>query len=219
MINTILALKQKSSQTFVGDDRVPVTKIIAGPVVVTQIKSMDTDKYWSVQLGFSNRPIKNTSKPLRGHLSKIKSQISDSNLKSTLPRYLREVRLEKEIENLEVGTVIKVEEVLKVGDTVSVMGVSKGKGFASGIKRYGFRGGPRTHGQSDRERAPGSIGQTTTPGRVYKGKKMAGNMGRDQVTVKNLKVIAINPETQEIEISGQVPGTVGTLLTITKLNA
>lgn len=213
MINTILAVKGKNSQEFVDGVRVPVTKMVAGPVIVTQIKTMTTDKYNSVQLGFSSRRIKNTSKSLQGHLSKIKK--GDQ---KTLPRFLREVRLDS-TESLEVGAQILVSDVLKVGDTVSVMGVSKGKGFASGIKRYGFRGGPRTHGQSDRERAPGSIGQTTTPGRVYKGKRMAGNMGNDQVTVKNLKVIAINIETNEIKISGQVPGTVGTLLTITKLNA
>lgn len=212
MINTILATKGKNSQAFVDGNRVPVTKMTAGPVVVTQIKNMATDKYNSVQLGFSSRKIKNTPKSVQGHLSKVKKEEAKS-----LPRYLREVRLENEPEQ-KVGDEIKVSEVLKVGDTVSVMGVSKGKGFASGIKRYGFRGGPRTHGQSDRERAPGSIGQTTTPGRVYRGKRMAGNMGRDQVTVKNLKVISINEETQEIEISGQVPGRMGTLLTITKLN-
>lgn len=213
MINTILATKGKNSQEFVDGNRVPVTKITAGPVVVTQIKNMEADKYMSVQLGFGTRSVKNVKKPQRGHLSKIKKEDQ-----KTLPRFLKEVRT-KEQSELQVGTEVKVSEILKVGDTVSVMGVSKGKGFASGIKRYGFRGGPRTHGQSDRERAPGSIGQTTTPGRVYRGKKMAGNMGRDQVTIKNLKVIAVSEESNEILISGQVPGTVGTLLTITKLNA
>lgn len=214
MINTILALKGKNSQTFVDGARIPVTKVFGGVMIVTQVKNEATDKYTSVQVGFSEKRVKNTSKPLRGHLSKIKKDET-----KTLPRYLREVRIEKQIEGLVVGTEIKVSDVLKVGDTVSVMGMSKGKGFASGIKRYGFRGGPRTHGQSDRERAPGSIGQTTTPGRVYKGKRMAGNMGNDQVTVKNLKVISVNEETGMIEISGQVPGTVNTLLTITKTNA
>lgn len=213
MINTILALKGKNSQVFVDGNRVPVTKAIAGPVVVTQIKNMDTDKYMSVQLGFSSKNIKNVKKPQKGHLNKVRKEEA-----KTLPRYIKEVRLENDSEN-KVGDEIKVSDIFAVGDTVTVSGMSKGKGFASGIKRYGFRGGPRTHGQSDRERAPGSLGQTTTPGRVYKGKRMAGNMGRDQVTVKNLKVVSVNAETNEIEISGQVPGTVGTLLTIRKQNA
>lgn len=214
MINTILALKGKNSQEYVDGVRVPVTKMTAGPVVVTQIKNMTTDKYFGIQLGFSSKKIKNFKKPQIGHLTKIKKDEA-----KILPRYLREVRVDKEIENLNVGSEIKVDEVLKVGDTVTVSGISKGKGFASGIKRYGFAGGPRTHGQSDRERAPGSLGQTTTPGRVYKGKRMAGNMGRDRVTVKNLKVISINSETNELVIKGQVPGSIGTLLTITKTNA
>lgn len=211
MINTILALKGKNSQEFVDGVRVPVTRVVAGPVIVTQVKGMEKNGYTSLQLGFGTKKIKNLSKPLKGHLNKIKKEEA-----KVLPRYLREVRTE---EKIEVGSEIKASEVLKAGDTVSVMGVSKGKGFASGIKRYGFHGGPRTHGQSDRERAPGSLGQTTTPGRVYKGKRMAGNMGRDQVTVKNLKVISVSEETNEVVISGQVPGSVGTLLTITKLNA
>jgi large subunit ribosomal protein L3 len=110
-------------------------------------------------------------------------------------------------------------DVLKPGDVVSVSGVSKGKGFAGGVKKWGFHGGPRTHGQSDRERAPGSIGQTTTPGRVYKGKKMAGRMGGERTTVTNLHIISINEESSEVEISGQVPGTTGSAITITKIKS
>lgn len=213
MINTILAVKGKNSQVFVDDRRVAITRINAGPVVVTQIKNMDKDGYNALQLGLSTRKIKNTSKPLQGHLRKVRKDEAKS-----LPRYLKEVRLES-VDGIEVGNEIKVSDVLKVGDTVTVTGISNGKGFASGIKRYGFRGGPRTHGQSDRERAPGSVGQTTTPGRVYRGKRMAGNMGREQVTIKNLKVISVKEDSNEIEISGQVPGSVGTLLTIVKTNA
>lgn len=211
MIKTILGSKGINSQTFVEGFRIPVTKVTAGPCVVTQIKHMDTDGYWAVQLGFSSKKAKGTSKPLQGHLKETSKD-------QKYPKFLQEVRFEKDPE-LKVGDIIKVSEIFNRGDVISVSGISKGKGFAGVVKRYHFRGGPRTHGQSDRERAPGSIGQTTTPGRVYKGKRMAGRMGGEKVTIKNLHIISINDENAEIEISGQIPGTVGTLITITKLRA
>lgn len=111
---------------------------------------------------------------------------------------------------------VKIADVLAEGDKVSVSGVSKGKGFAGVVKRWHFKGGPRTHGQSDRERAPGSIGSTTTPGRVYKGKKMAGKMGGKKVTVKNLRVLKIEAEKNSLLLSGAVPGAPGKLLIIKK---
>lgn len=228
MINTILGSKGVCSQTFVQGFRIPVTKVIAGPCVVTQIKKEDKDGYWAIQLGFSDRPAKNTSKPLQGHLkeaqsSKLKTQNEDTKTQ-TFPRYLREVRLEKEPESvtgsaLKVGDIINAAEVLKRGDVVAVTGISKGKGFSGVMKKWNFRGGPKTHGQSDRARAPGSIGQTTTPGRVYKGKKMAGRMGGETVTVKNLHVISVNEETGELEISGQFPGITGSLVTIKRIKS
>lgn len=211
MINTILGSKQGSSQTFVEGFKVPVTKVTAGPCVVTQIKNQDRDGYWAIQLGFSSRKLKNTSKPLQGHL---KPTIKEEKA----PRFLREVKLEKEPEQ-KVGDTINAPDIFKPGDVVSVTGISKGKGFAGVVKRHGFHGGPRTHGQSDRERAPGSIGQTTTPGRVYKGKRMAGRMGGVQVTVKNLHIISVNPEKSEMEISGQIPGNFGGLITIKKIKS
>lgn len=221
MINTILGQKKICSQTFVEGFRIPVTKIIAGPCVVTQIKKTEKDGYWAIQIGFSSRKAKNTSKSLQGHLKKSQT----SNLLPTqagkpqiFSRYLREVRLEKEPE-FKVGDVINASDIFNKGDVVAVTGISKGKGFAGVVKKWHFRGGPRTHGQSDRERAPGSIGQTTTPGRVYKGKKMAGRMGGEQVTIKNLHVISINNEIGEIEISGQIPGTTGSIITIKKIKA
>ena len=120
---------------------------------------------------------------------------------------------------MKVGDTILASDIFKPGDVVSVTGVSKGKGFAGVVKKHGFHGGPRTHGQSDRERSPGSIGQTTTPGRVYKGKRMAGRMGSETVTIKNLHVISINKETNEMEISGQLPGNAGGLITINKIKS
>lgn len=217
MINTILGTKGVNSQTFVEGFVVPVTKVTAGPCVVTQIKKMEPDGYYAIQLGYSSRKAKNTSKSLQGHL-KANKQISKSTNKEIFPRYLKEVRLDKEPEQ-KVGDVVNAADIFKAGDIVSVTGTSKGKGFAGVVKRHGFHGGPRTHGQSDRERAPGSIGQTTTPGRVYKGKRMAGRMGGETVTVKNLHIISVNPEAGILEISGSVPGSTGSLLTIKKIKS
>jgi large subunit ribosomal protein L3 len=211
MINTILGSKGVSSQTFIEGFRIPVTKVTAGPCVVTQVKKMETDGYWAIQLGFSSKRAKNTSKPLQGHL---KTTSKDQKF----PRYIREIRVEKEPE-FKIGDEIKASDIFKAGDVVAVTGTSKGKGFAGVVKKHHFRGGPRTHGQSDRERAPGSIGQTTTPGRVYKGKKMAGRMGGEKSTIKNLHIISVNSESGEIEISGQVPGNTGSLVSIRKIKS
>ena len=216
MINTILGSKGKNSQTFVQGFRVPVTVVTAGPCVVTSIKNVDRDGYWAIQLGFSSKKAKNTSKSLQGHLKD--SQSEELKTKKFFPRYLREVRLDKEPE-FKVGDIVNVSDIFKAGDVVSVTGISKGKGFAGVVKKHGFAGGPRTHGQSDRERAPGSVGQTTTPGRVYKGKRMAGRMGSETVTIKNLHVVSVDPATSLVSISGQVPGTVGSLLTIKKIKS
>ena len=115
-----------------------------------------------------------------------------------------------------LGDVVKVDQVLKEGDTVKVTGISKAKGFAGVVKRHHFAGGPRTHGQSDRERAPGSIGQTTTPGRVYKGKRMAGRMGGRKVTVTGLKVMGVDAQKNLVVVSGLVPGLINSYLTLTR---
>lgn len=199
------------TQTFIEGFRVPVTKIQSGNCIVTQIKNESKDGYWAVQLGFGNRKQKNTTKPLQGHLQKTIKE-------NKFPRFIKEVRL-KEEPKFAIGEEINIASILKPGDIVDVVSTSKGKGFAGGVKRHGFAGGPRTHGQSDRERAPGSIGQTTTPGRVYKGKRMAGRMGTETVTLRNLHVISVNPETMEILISGSVPGKVGAFVVINKVKA
>lgn len=203
------------SQAFVEGTRVAVTWVKAGPCVVTQIKKQDSDGYWAVQLGFGERRLKNTSKPLQGHLNKA-IQNSKVKTQNKYPRFLREVRLDAE-PDMKVGDVVNLQDVFKKGDVVAVTGISKGKGFAGVVKRWGFHGGPRTHGQSDRERAPGSIGQGTTPGRVYKGKHMAGRMGSDRVTIKNLIVVETKPEEDLLAISGPVPGTSRGILFLTKI--
>lgn len=200
------------SQVFTTDGvRLPVTMLSSGGHLVTQLKTLDRDGYWAIQFGFNTRSIKNLRKPQIEQLKKIGAL-----KENRAPKFLREARHDGS-ENLEIGAIVKPEEVLEVGDIVNVAGISKGKGFAGGVKRHGFAGGPKTHGQSDRHRAPGSIGQTTTPGRVYKGKRMAGRMGGGQQTVRNLKVLSVNVETGEILVSGPVPGSFGSLVTITKI--
>lgn len=212
-MKTLLGTKGQMTQTFIDGARVPVTKVTLGPCVVTQIKNEKQDGYWAVQLGFGTKKNKNTSKPLQGHLNKNQKEKS-----ATYSRYLREVRFKDE-PNYKVGDVINVDDVFHKGDLVSVTAVNKGKGFAGGVRRFNFRGGPKTHGQSDRHRAPGSIGQTTTPGRVYKGKRMAGRMGGVQVTIKNVYVLEVDKENNQLLISSPIPGRVGIFLTVNKIKA
>lgn len=206
MLDTLLGTKTKMSQTFVEGTRVPITLVKAGPCVVTYIKKVDPDGYWAVQLGFGEKKTKNISKPLQGHLKAAKSAA----------RFLREVRVDKE-PDLKIGDVVKLTDIFKKGDVVAVTGVSKGKGFAGVVKRWKFAGGPKTHGQSDRWRAPGAIGQGTTPGRVRKGKKMPGRMGGDTIFVKNLIIVDVDSQKGEVAVSGSVPGGPGGLLIIKKL--
>lgn len=206
MINAILGIKLGQSQKFSSEgERIPVTEIQAGPCVVVQAKK------GAVQIGLGEKKEKKTKKPILGHIKK-------AGLK-TVPLFLREIRVNqsKESSNLKPGDEIKVGDVLKPGDIVDVTGISKGKGFAGVVKRWGFAGGPRTHGQSDRERAPGSIGSTTTPGRVLKGKKMAGRMGGARVTAQNLKVFEVDPEKNLLLVKGLVPGVKKGLLIIKKV--
>lgn len=214
MINAILGQKINQSQTFdQNGKRLTVTNIIAGPCLVTGVKTPEKDQYNAVQLGFGSRRIKTISKSQVGHLKK-------AGLEKNPPRFLREIKIDdpKAIdEQLKPGQTINVGEILKQGDLVQITGISKGKGFQGVVKRHHFKGGPRTHGQSDRERAPGAIGSTTTPGRVYKGKRMAGRMGGDQVTIKNLKVVRVDSEKNLLTISGLVPGGRNGLLIVKKL--
>ncbi len=208
MLDTILGFKQKMGAVYIKDRRFTVTWVKVDPCVVTQVKHPEKDGYMAVQLGAGSRSNKNLTKPLQNHL---KSVIKDK--KS--PKYLREIRT-KEGSDLKVGDEVRLTDVLKKGDMVTLTGISKGKGFAGVVKRWGFHGGPKTHGQSDRERAPGSIGQRTTPGRVYKGKKMAGRMGSDRVTVESLVVLDIDEKNSLVAITGAVPGATGGLVFIKK---
>jgi large subunit ribosomal protein L3 len=185
---------------------VPCTVIEAGPCVVTQIKTKEKDGYEAVKVGFQTKKEKNVSKPQRKGYQ---------DLKIAPPRYVKELR-DYPVTDLKVGDEIKVDVVFKIGDKVKVTGTSKGKGFQGVMKRHGFHGGVRTHGQSDRQRAPGSIGASSYPSRVWKGQRMAGRMGGDQVTVRNLKIVKIIPDSNLILIKGAVPGANSGLVEIYK---
>jgi len=183
---------------------IPVTLIEAGPCYVTQVRRPEQDGYSAVQLGFDEVKPKRLSGGQLGHLKR-------NNLNLPPLRFLREFR-EKNPE-LNEGDTVTV-EVFQVGDHVDVVGTSKGKGFQGGVKRYHFRGGPKTHGQSDRQRAPGSRGSGTTPGRVYKGARGPGHMGDDRVTVQNLRVVLVDTERNLLGVRGAVPGARGGVVLI-----
>jgi len=209
MLNAILGTKGETVQRFTQDGgRIPVTRIKAGPCYVVHILKKKKNGYDAIQLGWGEKKMTKVSKSLQGHLRGAK-------LKKA-PRFLHEIRFEKPVEKLKVGDQIKVVDVFQPGDEVKVTGWSKGKGFTGVVKRWGFKGGPRTHGQSDRERAPGSIGQGTTPGRVRKGKKMPGRAGGNKVTVQGLTVMAIDEKNNELLVKGLVPGAQNGFLFITK---
>lgn len=182
-----------------------VTIITATPMKVTQVKTLEKDGYRAVQVGAGERKEKNISKPVKGHLKELGPV-----------RHIREFRLDGQgtEDASERGAIIDVSSFTE-GDVVAVSAISKGKGFQGVVKRHGFKGGPRSHGQKNKERAPGSIGGGgRAGGRVVKGMRMAGRMGGDRVTVKNLKVLKIDAATNTLMISGAVPGRPGTLVEI-----
>jgi large subunit ribosomal protein L3 len=196
---------KKIGMTQIFDEKgraVPVTLIEAGPCFVTQIRRPDVEGYSAVQLGFGEAKAKHVSGGERGHLNRVKAPIL---------RYVREFRA-KQPELKEGDTLTAT--TFAVGDHVDIIGVSKGKGFAGGMKRHGFSGGPITHGQSDRQRAVGAIGANTFPGRVFKGKRMPGHMGVQRVTSMNLKVVMVNPDLNIIGVHGAVAGGKGSIVSI-----
>ncbi|NWF67763.1 MAG: 50S ribosomal protein L3 [Chloroflexi bacterium] len=188
---------KKVGMTQVFDEQgnvVPVTVIQAGPCYVTQVRTSEKDGYTAVQLGYGEVKPQRITKGELGHL-----------MRNNLPalRHLREFRV-KDVDVSE-GQEIKA-DVFNKGDMVDVIGTSKGRGFAGTIKRHNFKRQKATHGQSDRERAPGSMGQTTTPGHTYKGKRMAGHMGNARVTVQNLEVVVVDAGRNLLAVKGSVPG-------------
>lgn len=180
-----------------------ITAIEAGPCTVTQVKTVEKEGYSAAKLGFGEITKEKSGKRGKG---KDKEPVKF--------KYLREFKID-ESQPVEAGQTIDV-SLFKAGDVVDITGTSRGKGFAGVVKRYHFRGGPKTHGQSDRHRSPGSIGSTTTPGRVYKGKRLPGHLGSKRVTAINLEVLEADPARNLLLVKGAVPGGTNALLLIKK---
>jgi large subunit ribosomal protein L3 len=201
----IIGKKLGMTQVFQENGQVEaVTAIEAGPCTVVRVKTTASDGYNAAQLGFGEAKASRRAKD-KGK-DKEKAKVSF--------RHLREFRVD-DTKGIEAGQKVDV-SLFQVGDLVDITGVSKGKGYAGGVKRYHFRGGPKTHGQHDRQRAPGSVGSATTIARVFKGQHMAGHMGSDQVTIKDLKVVKADPERNLLLVKGAVPGTRNGLVLIRK---
>jgi large subunit ribosomal protein L3 len=199
-------LGTKGRMTQIFDEKgvvTPATIITAGPLTVTQVKTQEKDGYAASQIGFGTRSAKNVSKPVQGHLKDLATF-----------RYLREFRPPAGGEGTERGGTIDI-SIFTPGDIVEVSAISKGKGFQGVVKRHGFSGGPRSHGQKNKERAPGSIGGGgRAGGRVVKGMRMGGRMGGDRITVRNLRVVQVDTASNTLVISGAIPGKPGTLVEI-----
>jgi len=203
MLKGLIGKKIGMTQIFDDAGRaIPVTLIEAGPCYVTQVRTSDTDGYTAVQLGFDEAKPKRLTGGQLGHLKR-----------NSLPplRFLREFRVSGD--GIAEGEQVTV-ATFDVGEFVDVTGTSKGRGFQGGVKRYHFKGGPKTHGQSDRLRAPGSRSSTTTPGRVYKGARGAGHMGFRRITTQNIKVVLVDSERNLLGVNGAVPGAKGSLVEI-----
>ncbi len=204
-MKSIMGKKLGMTQVFMEDGTViPVTVVEAGPCVVTQKKTIETDGYSSVQLGYGDIREKLVTKPIAGHIKKAGAP---------LKRTLKEYRVES-VDSFELGQEIKV-DVFEEGDVVDIKGTSKGKGFQGTIARHGFARGPMTHG-SHNKRAPGSIGACADPGKVIKGKKMPGHGGSQTVTVQNVKIVGVDVDKNVLLVKGAVPGARGSLVSITK---
>ena len=181
----------------------PVTVISAGPIVVTQIKTKESDGYNAIQFGFGKKNPKNINKAIRGHIK----DLGDF-------KYIKEFQTDEKTE-IKVGDIFNVADLFSVNDKLQISSISKGKGFQGVVKRHGFHGGPRTHGQKHSEREPGSIGAGGMQ-KVMKGKRMGGRMGGDRITQKNLKIIFIDKENNTMLIKGAIPGRRGSLVEIKK---
>ena len=200
---------KKLGMTRIFDERgsgIPVTVLETGPCYVTEIRTREKHGYDAIQLGFEEKPDKSTTKPEAGHFAK-------ANVKPL--RHLCEFRSFENVRDFKLGDVLKA-DMFKVGELVKVTGRSKGKGFQGVVKRHGFGGGPKSHGQSDRLRAPGSIGGSSYPSRVWKGMKMAGHTGDARTTVRNLKVVRVDAEHNILMVQGAVPGARNGIVLITR---
>lgn len=207
MVRKLIGKKLGMTRYFLEEGRsVPVTLVKMGPCVVVQKKTAERDGYEAIQVGFEvQKKEHRVSKPVRGHLKKAGE---------ALYRHLRELRVEK-ADEFEIGQEIKA-DIFTIGETVSVSGKTKGRGFEGVVKRWGFSGGKDTHGTRS-HRVPGSIGSNTDPGRVFKGKKLPGRMGFERRTVKNLLILDVRPEMDVIAIRGAIPGSRNSILEVTKM--
>lgn len=203
MSKVILGRKLAMTQIFDENVLIPITIVEAGPCVIVQRKVKKKDGYNAIQLGFLEIKESRFNKPELGHFRKNEVRPQ---------KYLREIRV-KDIDNLKIKDEIRV-DVFKEGDLVDVVGISKGKGFAGVVKRYGFKGGPASHGAGGWRRRPGSIGASADPSRVFKGKKMPGRMGAERKTVRNLEIVKVDKKENLLLIKGSLPGNKGSLLTI-----
>jgi large subunit ribosomal protein L3 len=207
MINAIIGRKLDMTQVFADDGTVyPVTLVQAGPCTITQIKTPKTDGYSALQIGFGTKKAKSVNRPLKGHLDKVGQGYFEA---------LREVSVEDPSEHNPGDQILA--DIFEIGDRIDIIGKSKGKGFAGTIKRWGFQRGPAGHG-SKNVREPGSTGMATYPGRVIKGKKLPGQKGNKRVTVLNLMVVDVRPESNLILVHGAVPGSKNGLVLIRKTN-
>lgn len=212
-MKTLLGYKVGMTQIIEDNGTVvPVTVIQLGPCHVTQVKTVESDGYDAVQLGFGEVKQKRLTKGQQGHLGLLKTDSKHPRRKdgNGVPavRHLREVRT-SETADYEQGDVLKVAETFSAGERVDVIGKTKGRGFTGVVKRHGFSGGPKTHGQSDRHRRPGSIGATSGTARVIKGLRMAGHSGDERFTALNLEVVKIDPNNNLLAVKGSVPGPKG----------
>lgn len=206
-MSALLGKKIGMTNVFSSEGKlVPVTVVQAGPCVVTQVKTKETDGYNALQLGFDEKKVEKLNKPIAGHLKKA----GDKGF-----RVLREFRTD-DIEDVEAGAILGI-DMFAVGDKVNISGISKGRGFQGTIKRHGFSRGPETHG-SRNHRKPGSIGNSAWPGRVVKGKKLPGHMGTNRETVKNLTIVDIIHEDNLLLVKGAVPGFKTGILEVKKSN-
>lgn len=206
-VHQVLATKLGMTQAWTTNGkRLAVTRLQAADLMV--VGSRAYDQYTVIELGVGQKKLKNTHKPLRSRLEKSGFSVA--------PRQIKGTRITEVADVPAVGSMLSVVDQLTIGDVVSVQGTSKGQGFAGVVKRYGFAGGPKTHGQSDRHRAPGSIGNRTTPGRVFKNKRMPGHYGVDVISIPGLVVVHIDSEAKEVWVSGPVPGSYGSIVQLQK---
>ncbi|MGE5841188.1 MAG: 50S ribosomal protein L3 [Deltaproteobacteria bacterium] len=208
MVKTLFGKKMGMTRYFLEEGKsIPVTIVKLGPCVVVQKKTADKDGYNAIQVGFEPQTEKRVNRPMKGHLKAAGDKLF---------RHLREIRVES-TDPFELGQELGV-DLFSVGEKVAVRGMSKGRGFAGVVKRWGFSGGKDTHG-CRAHRVPGSIGTNTTPGRVLKGRKLPGQMGFRNLTVRNLKVLDVRPEMNVIALVGAVPGSRNSVIEVTKMEA